>query len=195
MMLNQNSIIGMSFCLILLSNCAHLSENTANQPEDLDSYFPLKIGNCWTYTTWYQTQAQADLKVCIQKIQDGFFIDNRPRPSRWKIDLDGIRDGSTRYVLKTPIQKGNKWMSVSDVRTVERYEILEVDKRVELPAGIFKNCVVVRMEVKHNETDSLINRMVFAPGTGIVEIRTELSKDGKLFPQSLFELKSIQLQQ
>ncbi len=190
----ERKIVFLGVMWVLSNGCAHVKTVESHASKDLGVYLPLKIGNCWSYTTWFHGQPQADLEVCIQSESEGYYLDNRPNPSRWRIDAHGIRDGNTRYILKAPVEIGNTWMSVADVRTVERYEIVEIGKTVSTPAGEFKGCVLVSMEVRLTNTRMLQNQMIFAPDTGIVEIRTILLENGKKMPQSLMQLKSIQLQ-
>jgi hypothetical protein len=180
--------------LMVVAACSHVETVDTKKAADaqLEEYYPLSVGSCWTYATSFQSQAQPDLKVCIVKEEDGFFLDNRPVPSRLRFDAAGLRDGKVRYLLKAPIEEGQKWMSVADVRTVEHYQIEAVGKKVKVPAGIYKDCVVVRMEVRISEENSMINRMTFAPGVGIVEIRASFKKGAEQLPQSLMQLKKYE---
>jgi hypothetical protein len=159
----------------------------------LNSYYPLAVGNSWVYSTAFREQAQPDLSVSIVKSEKGYFFDNRPQPSRLKFDGVGLRDGTVRYLLKGPIEKGNKWMSVADIRTVEHYEIVDVAKTVKVPAGVFKDCVLVRMEVRINEKRSMENYMTFAPGVGIVKIQTKVKKGAEEMIQTSMELKKYEV--
>lgn len=181
--------------LMVVAGCAHVETvdtKKAVASARLEEYYPLSVGNCWTYATSFQKQAQPDLKVCIVKEEDGFFLDNRPVPSRLRFDAAGLRDGKVRYLLKAPLEEGQKWMSVADVRTVEHFQIEAVGKKVKVPAGVYKDCVVVRMEVRISESNSMINRMTFAPGIGIVEIRASLKKGAEHLPQSVMQLKKYE---
>jgi hypothetical protein len=60
-----------SVCLVFLAviaGCGHVETVDAKKAAasaQLDEYYPLSVGNCWTYTTSFQNQAQPDLKVCI----------------------------------------------------------------------------------------------------------------------------------
>jgi hypothetical protein len=180
--------------LMIIAGCGHVETVDTKKAvtAQLDEYYPLSVGSCWTYATSFQSQAQPDLKVCIVKEEEGFFLDNRPVPSRLRFDAAGLRDGKVRYLLKAPLEEGQKWMSVADVRTVEHFQIESVGKKVKVPAGVYKDCVVVRMEVRISEEDSMINRMTFAPGIGIVEIRASFKKGAKHLPQSLMQLKKYE---
>lgn len=177
------------------SGCVHLSgaagASADSSTVSLKSFMPLAVGNRWIYQTTFQGQPQPDLAVTIVKQHNGFFIDDRPHPGRMKIDGEGIRDGNVRYLLKTPLRKGNKWMSVADVRTVEHYEIVGVNQEVHVPAGAFKGCVVVRMEVRMTDKRSMINKMFFAPQVGIVEIEASLKDGARTIPQSKLMLRSF----
>ena len=180
--------------LMVIAGCSHveIADTKKAATAQLEEYYPLSVGNCWTYATSFQNQSQPDLKVCIVKEDKGFFLDNRPVPSRLRLDATGLRDGKVRYLLKAPLEEGQKWMSVADVRTVEHYQIEAVDRKVKVPAGVYKDCVVVRMEVRMSEENSMINRMTFAPGTGIVEIRASFKKGAEHLPQSLMQLKKYE---
>jgi len=170
------------------ANSALLVEKRARQAAD---YYPLRTGTCWSYTTSFQGQKQPDLNVCLIRDEQGTFIDDRSPPSRLRQDDQGLRDGSIRYLLKEPLEVGNKWMSVIDVRTVEKYEIVDTASKVSVPAGTYDHCVVVRMEVRIDATRALINHMSFAPGVGIVRIDIQLQNGAQFIPQSRFDLQSF----
>jgi hypothetical protein len=181
---------------LLVAGCAHSSRQRLDGPggdRTLSRYMPLTIGNRWTYATSFQGQAQPDLTVEIVGQEGGFFLDNRPSPSRYRFDAEGLRDGTKRYMLKTPLAEGTEWMSVADLNTVEHYRIVDVDRRVQVPAGVFSGCVVVRMEVRMNEKQALRNEMTFAPDVGIIEVRTLLQDGSKFLPQSHLQLKVLEL--
>ncbi len=196
-----NSWLSLAVIVIGISSsgCAHVDGQVAGKADGetarykLEKYFPLAVGNSWTYQTSFQDQSQPDLTVEITKKEKGFFIDNRPRPSRLHVDASGIRDGNIRYLLKAPLKKGSKWMSVADVRTVEHFEIADVARKTKTPAGVFNDCVVVNMEVKIKENRSMVNRMTFAPEVGIVEIRAILYEGTKTITQSYMVLKTFKL--
>ena len=190
---NKIVLFGVIFAFVI-SGCAHVDENKKSSAVgSVAEYYPLAVGNSWTYTTTFLEQDQADLVVSIVKEENGYFIDNRPTPSKLKFDGIGLRDGSIRYLLKGPVTKGNKWMSVADVRTVERYEITGIDEKIKVPAGVFDKCVKVEMEVKMTETRSMVNQMIFAPGVGIVRIKTHMKEGAKQVPQTMMALKTYQI--
>ncbi|HOX46359.1 MAG TPA: hypothetical protein PK668_22340 [Myxococcota bacterium] len=184
-------------CLLLalgavgLGACAHGPATpegpTASHP--LEAYMPLAVGTRWVYGTTFQGQPQPDLEVVLVREEGGFFLDNRPTPSRFRFDAEGLRDGATRYLLKAPLTQGLKWMSVADLKTVEHYEITAVERKVSVPAGVFDGCVTVRMEVRLDERRAMRNDMTFAPGVGMVDVRVSLLDGAKELPQSRLVLK------
>ncbi len=195
----MNTISNRSFFALTLSGllaaagCAHVTPAGGKTGAAAQEYYPLDVGNRWTYATTFQGQPQADLTVSIVREEKNFFIDDRPTPSRLRWDGDGLRDGDVRYLLKTPLSVGTQWLSVADIKTVERYEIVTVGHEVRVPAGVFRDCVTVRMEVRISDTKAMENHMTFAPGVGIVQIRTDFRDGARVLPQSLLQLKTYQL--
>jgi hypothetical protein len=171
------------------SGAVKRSENARS----LAAFFPLAVGNSWVYATEFQGQPQADLTVSIVKKEGGYFLDNRPKPSRFGIDGEGLRDGTKRYLLKTPLTEGTEWMSVADLNTVERYRIVDAQRKLRVPAGVFDHCVVVQMEVRMKGNKALRNEVTYAPGVGIIQIRVSLRDGKKLLPQSHLQLKKFEL--
>ena len=178
-------------CLVACApaGVAKRSENARS----LAAFFPLAVGNSWVYATEFQGQPQADLTVSIVRKEGGYYLDNRPKPSRFGIDGEGLRDGTKRYLLKTPLAQGTKWMSVADLNTVERYRIVDARRKLQVPAGVFSDCVVVQMEVNMKGNKALRNEVTYAPGVGIVQIRVVLREGKKLLPQSRLQLKNFEL--
>jgi hypothetical protein len=177
---------------IFTTGCAHVDPTETGQSRRIEDYYPLAVGNCWSYTASFQGQQQPDLKVCIVKHEKDYFVDDRQNPSRLRFDAEGLRDGSVRYLLKAPLEAGQKWMSVVDVNKVEHYQIEAVDKQVKVPAGNFRDCVVVRMEEKMTSDRSIVIWTTFAPKTGIVEIKTAFHVGAKQVPQIHMRLKNYQ---
>ena len=180
--------------VLVVHACAHAPDGqTESKQVELESFMPLAVGNQWIYATQFRGQKQPDLTVSIVKQEKGVFIDNRPQPSRMRFDAHGLRDGNVRYLLKAPLEKGNKWMSVADVKTVERYEIIDTQRTVRTASGTFEGCVTVRMEVRISQDKVMRNDMTFAPSVGMVEVKTSLLVGSKLLPQSLMLLKQHDL--
>ncbi len=186
--------IPLALTLGILSGCAHgPGQSDERSRPELERYLPLRVGNQWTYQTHFQGQQQPDLTIRLVAEQNGYMLDNRPQPSRYRYDAEGLRDGNERYLLKRPLEKGTAWMSVADLNTVERYRIVDVERRVQVPAGVFEDCVVVRLQVVMPGERMMRNDMSFAPDVGIVEVRTVVLEGKREIPQSHLELESYAL--
>lgn len=153
------------------------------------AFYPLQVGNRWTYdelamgkvhNTWQATiSQQASPTRWVQDItlvQEG----KTPRPARQVLEVRprGIFDG-TRYVLEEPVTLGKKWMTVLDVSTAERFEIVGVDEVVEVPAGRFTGCVRVRNTITDPGKVVQLTEPVFCRDVGMVETRIRVQKPGK----------------
>jgi hypothetical protein len=180
--------------MLSIGACAHVGTGADTKTRyPITSFLPLAVGNEWIYATSFQGQPQADLKVSITKEEGGYFYDDRPSPSRLRFDSAGLRDGEIRYLLRSPLLQGQKWMSVADIKTVEHYEIEATGRTIRVPAGDFRDCLIVRMEVKLDGRRAMLNSLAFAPNVGIIEIRTLLKTGADVHEQSTLQLKSYHL--
>lgn len=152
------------------------AESSAEQTEALSAkdYYPLAIGNKWTYRGEPHPE---DVHIEIVKVDDGFFIDNNEPPSRLQPRSSGIFDGD-RFLLEDPLEVGHTWMAVPSVAAVERYEIVATDLRVQTPAGSFSNCVRVKAEVPGRtpagDKMKLIMNWTYAPRVGLVRLEQKV---------------------
>jgi hypothetical protein len=157
-------------------------------------YYPLKIGNSWTYDVKFLGQKQTQT-VLIEKEADGYFVANSNSPDveppRIKADAYGVRD-EKRYLIREPVQAGTTWTNVVSVEATEHYKILSAGQPCEVVVGKFKDCVVVESRVRAAQ-GNLINEMTFARGVGLVKVATELETNGKQVPQVTLELTAFQL--
>ncbi len=186
--------ISLALAGAVVFGCAHDPARPAGRNgAELERYLPLRVGNQWTYQTRFQGQPQPDLTIRLTAEKNGYVHDDRPQPSRYRYDAEGLRDGNERYLLKRPLEEGTAWMSVADLNTVERYRIVDVDRRVQVPAGVFEDCVVVRLQVVMPGERMMRNDMTFAPDVGIVEVRTVVLEGKREIPQSHLKLESYAL--
>jgi hypothetical protein len=157
-------------------------------------YYPLKIGNSWTYEVTFLGQKQTQT-VLIEKEVDGYFVANSSSPDaeppRIKADAYGVRD-EKRYLLREPVQAGTVWTNVVSVEATEHYKILSSGQPCAIAALKFTDCVVVESRVRAAQ-GNLINEMTFARGVGLVRIATELESNGKQVPQVTLELTAYSL--
>ncbi len=107
--------------------------------EDSTLYYPLAVGNSWTYALH-----GSDKRETIQIVgRDGpWFLDDHR--GRLRYERDGVRDPD-RYLLHTPLAEGAKWSAVEDL-VVQRFEVTRMDASAVTEAGTFTRCAVVRNE-------------------------------------------------
>jgi hypothetical protein len=169
-----------------LAACAHAPEAAPPAPAQAASaqtsparYFPLAVGNHWTYRGTGGS-AEAVEEVTIQSVQDGQYADNRGRVL-W-VSADGLRDQS-RVILRSPLETGRSWTVVLGPDSVERWRILSVGKSCTAPAGHFADCVEVESRISPTVGAELVDRLTFAAGVGIIQVRTTLVRNGVETPQ------------
>jgi hypothetical protein len=155
--------------------------NTApSYSESVAIFYPLAVGYKWTFKgTMIGIVTERTVQITGQ--EDGYYLDNSG--GAFKIDAYGLLDKSGRYLLRGPLAKGTTWMSVPNVSTVERYEIVSEGKEVSTPAGLFRGCLEVKSTSKLNNGDMLINITTFAPKVGIIKIQTFVQSKTSRLPQ------------
>ncbi len=158
-------------------------------PASLAAYYPLAVGNQWTYLV--NGRADKPVQVEVLKQEDGYFHDSQG--GQLKVDTFGIRD-QKRYLLRGPIEVGTSWNNVVSVSSTERYQIVQAGVPCESPAGAFQNCVQVEARNRVDQNVTVVNTMTFAPGVGIVRLELAAERGGQRVPQTWLELKSYRVQ-
>lgn len=153
---------------VIAGGCATTSDAPAGSERARD-YYPLAVGNSWTYRI---TPAPADMpegEIAIVAEQDGFFALNVG--GKIGARATSVSDG-TRNLIEEPLQVGHTWVAVPAPSAVERYEIIATDAEVKVPAGLFRGCVQVQIEQEVTSRDGVKGRLVgvwsYAPGIGPV---------------------------
>lgn len=179
-----------------LLGCAHAPEDAASAAKPAVSastsaarYFPLAVGNRWTYRA-KGGDADAVEEVEIRGVKDGQYSDNRGR-LLW-VNPDGLRDQS-RVILRSPVEVGRSWSVVLGPDTTEHWHIASVGQPCSVPAGHFPDCVEVESRIWPKVDVELVNRITFAAGVGIVQIRTSLLRNGVETPQTELLLTAYQV--
>lgn len=187
----MNKVV-VSIALAACAGCAGLGGQVKPpyKPQEVAAYYPLAVGNSWTYAANVLGD-RSEQTVSIVKEDFGFFVDDHK--GRLKVDAYGLRDDK-RYLLREPLEVGKSWTSVVSVQSVERSQIVEVDEPCTVPAGAFEHCLTVENRNRQDEQHTLVMRMTFAPGVGIVRIQTVLDNGGKLVPQSELQLTNYKVQ-
>lgn len=156
----------------------------------LEDYFPLHVGSRWKYKIHsHITKRDVFFERKILRQQGRTFFDNAN--GQYHYDTYGVREG-LRYLLKYPLQPGNRWLSVVGVTEVERYSILSTQRTVAVPAGTYSRCIVVSSRKKVGRQDVLESLFYFAPQIGFVKISIALDRNGQRIPQWTYELMSFQ---
>lgn len=174
--------LALTLCLLLA--CAHSKEERVREIRQMAEYYPLAVGNSWTYDIEFLGQKDKQ-EISIVKEEKGRFTDSAGNVLL--VDTYGIRD-EKRYLLRTPLEVGTKWNNVVSVSSYEQYQIVEAGQDCVVPAGTFKNCVVVESRNKSDGEKTLVNTLTFAPRVGLVRIATVLDSEGKRIPQTRLEL-------
>lgn len=179
-----------AFCLgLMVWACASSPLPRTTTTATAAEYYPLAIGNHWTYDTNFLGDRR-ERRVEIVRQQDGYFIDNEG--AQLTVDGLGVRD-QKRYLLRDPIEVGSTWTNVVSASSIERYKVTGLGMPCRVPAGTFQNCVHVESRNRMDEQRTLVNELTFAPAVGIVRIELTLESAGKRVPQSVFELKEFAL--
>jgi hypothetical protein len=167
--------------------CAHAPEAPPKPEFHAADYYPLALGNRWTYRAELLGQTR-EQTIEIQGEVGGYFRDNQG--GSVKADAMGVRD-QNRYLLRDPIQTGTEWKSTVSVSSLERYRIVDGDFPCEAPAGGFSHCVKVESKNRTPQA-TLVNVLTFAPHVGIVRIETyaETTK-GERIPQAKLVLENF----
>lgn len=178
--------------LALWSGCARrveVQEAPAQATASLEAYYPLAVGNRWTY----RLNGREDKEVVVEVLreEEGYFLDNQG--GQLTVDGFGIRDRK-RYLLRGPLKQGEGWTNVVSVSSTERYRLLQVGVACQSPAGRFQGCVRVEGRNRADERTTLINTLTFAPGVGLVRVETVAEVGSQIIPQTWLELVSYQVQ-
>jgi hypothetical protein len=159
---------------------------------DSARYFPLAVGNRWTYAATYLGERSTRQGEMVE-FRDGNYVDRDGRAIR--VDREGVRD-QVRYLLHEPLNAGATWTSVVAPGSAEHYKILSVRSPCEAPAGKFPDCIEVESRTlvdPRTPARLLVNRVTFAAGVGIVRVRTALEEGTKSAPTAELLLTSFEV--
>jgi|GEM_PF-1958240 len=175
---------GIILLIILLLQSENLLSKSKISKET-EKYYPLGIGYSWIYKGKFLGQP-VEKKITIEKKEGLYFIDNTG--AMLMHDDDGLRD-SKRYLIKNPIRKGNKWISIVSSKSTEHYEIIQTDIKVKYKDDIIKDCIKIRSTNRIDASKDMIAEWIYAPDIGLVNFSTYILKNKKDWePQGIFEL-------
>jgi len=173
---------------LLLWACAHAPERRP-PPEDPGRYFPLAVGNEWTYLDRSPQLPSGERRertvTILSRDGQGYFHDSDRGVLR--AGHECIEDRARR-ILCSPFEVGRRWSSVVSVTSTEHYEIAGVGETVRVAAGTFEGCVRVRARTRAGPDADNVLEISYAPGVGPVRIETFAVVQGKATPQVRAEL-------
>jgi hypothetical protein len=167
---------------------ARAQEEGGPAPAD---YFPLAVGNAWTYLDRSPQQPAPVRRVVriVERDGDGYFVDDQRGALR--ADTDCLHDRSRRLLCR-PFTAGTSWSSVVGASSTERYEIAGVNETVAVPAGTFRGCVRVRSRLRGGGVEQ-VAELTYARGVGLVRLETFAVVNGVARPQVRGELESYRV--
>ena len=174
--------------------CAHVEPKaeapvTAPASATPAAFYPLAVGNRWRYSGTLLGQP-IDRTITIVRKEAGFFIDDAN--GHLAFDGAGVRDRD-RYLLKAPLSRGASWTSVVSLQSVEKFTVSDLGVKCQCPAGSFDGCVVVTGQNRVDARTELTTEWTYAPGVGLVRMKTSLSREGKTVPQATLELVGYEI--
>lgn len=176
--------------LALLAGCTSAPEvRPQGAPTGLgpEVYFPLKVGNSWTYETRFGKKVEQNT-VKIEKQEGGYFRDNQRGVLAF--DPTGLRD-ERRYLIQAPVTPGTRWKSVVDIGKTETYEIVSTEEVVTVPAGTFHDALLVRGHSQVDAATEIEIEWLYAPNVGLVKMVTTAVIGGReRVPQTEIALRS-----
>jgi len=150
-------------------------------------FYPLGVGNAWTYEAKGGGNTSRDTITIVGQDGPWFLDDHR---GRLRADSEGIRDRD-RYLLRAPLVPGKVWSAV-DSMVVQRFEVVANDAVIATPAGRFEKCVVIRNVQSLPAGGRYTTEWTYAPGIGLVALKTTAQQKGKEQPQTSLQLVSFE---
>jgi hypothetical protein len=178
--------------------CAHSPEPAGASasrvpagPEDPTTYFPLAIGNEWTWIDHSPQSGGGGPKRRTVRIvgrdADGYYVDSEKGALR---SSRGCIQDRSRRLLCAPFDLDRTWTSIVSETSTERYQIAATAVTATVPAGTFEGCLLVRARNRAGPETEILLETTYAPGVGPVRIETFALVGGRKVPQVSAELAS-----
>ena len=134
-------------------------------------YMPLAVGNRWDYriATSDGRRARRRLVVTGKVSALTYRATDGDEASLWSKEDGWVsrqQNGELIYLLYLPPVTGAKWQNVMGAKRIRAWCRIDGRETVSVPAGVFKDCVVVVMEAAGSRTEL---RYWFAPDVGWVK--------------------------
>lgn len=137
-------------------------------PLDAQAYYPLAVGNSWTYAV---SGSPEEAKIEIVGRDGDWFLDDHR--GRLRYEEGGVRDAD-RFLLRPPLVEGTRWSAVENL-VVQHFEIVSADASLVTAAGSFARCVIVRTSSRVKKDVTFTTEWTFAPHVGIARIVTSVT--------------------
>ncbi len=160
---------------LLAAACATTSPTGSSATGHAADYYPLAVGNTWTYRAADHEQTIA----IVEKGADGFYVDNLG--GHFAPRADGVFDGQ-RFLLQEPLVVEHSWVAMPRGQPRESYRISAVDAVVTVPAGTFNDCIQVDTEQVVSDGKLLVT-WSYAKGVGMVKME-QRHQQGSTPPQA-----------
>ena len=155
---------------------------------DPSIYYPLAVGNSWTYE--YTPGGRRQTIQIVSRDGPWFVDDHR---GRIRLDADGVRDAD-QYLLRAPLTPGAHWTAVQNL-VVQHFTVAAVDATAKTRAGEFTGCVVVRNEAPLAQgAGKFVTEWTYAPHVGLVQLRTQTVSARGTQEQSRLDLAAYRVQ-
>ncbi len=169
------------FAVVLITACSESSSPSVKKNE----IFPLKAGNSWTYQSksidttiitnlwvekdtliqgesWYKILADSMFSYYYKNLDDGL----------WALDMqDFIYYKPSNLIYKYPAKVNDEYYIEH-----EKYKIISIDQKVEVPAGTF-SCYVYQNDYSNFDGHHYFNEVYLSQGTGIIKSITYDNKE------------------
>ena len=110
LLLTCRGLLTLSISLALLAGArATTPKSEPSKALKAHDYWPLAVGNRWSYRIQHAGAVEKNQVSIVQQDADGFFVDSQG--ARLQQHPAGIFDGD-RFLLRDPLEVGNKWMAV-----------------------------------------------------------------------------------
>jgi hypothetical protein len=177
-----------------LAACAHAPPEApagSPAPPDPTAFFPLAVGNEWTWIDRSPSAGGAETRRrtvrIVSRDAEGYYVDDAR--GALKVVHGCIQD-RVRRILCAPADQDRSWLSVVSETSTERYQIAATGLTAVVPAGTFEGCILVRARNRAGVDAEVILETTYAPGVGPVRIETFALVGGRTVPQVKAELAS-----
>jgi hypothetical protein len=168
---------------------------TARTAPEVAIFFPLAVGNQWTWVDRSPRAGSGEPKERTVRIlsrdAEGFYVDDAN--GALKVAHGCVQD-RVRRILCAPLEADRTWTSIVSETSTERYQVAATGVTARVPAGEFTGCVLVRARNRAGPDAEVLLETTYAPGVGPVRIETFALVDGKKVPQVKAELRSYRIE-